>query len=238
MNELDYAYVEWKHWDENSFGQFTDAQARYFAAETSITATREPRVLEIGFGNGSFLGWVKSLGGTAFGIETNPVLVARANRLLGDVRAFDGLSNSSVCDLRGAMTHIVGFDVIEHISFELLPSVLSQLRELLTPDGRIILRFPNGDSPFGRITQHGDPTHVTTIGQQKLEFLAREAGLDICQLRAPAMPIRGGTLGAAGRRCLIKAARWAVEKAIGLMYFQGRYVPLDPNYVAILVRGK
>jgi SAM-dependent methyltransferase len=235
MNELDKAYVSWKHWEDGGFGKFTPEEARYFAAETSLNTVPAPRVLEIGFGNGSFLGWIKSLGCEVFGIESNPLLVARAGGLLGPDRAFDALEDMRLSRLAGRISHVIAFDVIEHIPVEALSGVLQRIRNLLAPNGRLIVRFPNGDSPFGRISQHGDPTHVTTIGRQKLEYLARSAGLKILEIRAPALPILGSGPGAAARRLLIKVGRALFERVIGLMYLQGRCIPLDPNYVAILV---
>src|SRR5688572_31064921 len=38
--------------------------------------------------------------------------------------------------------------------------------------------FPNGDSPFGRLYQHGDLAHVATLGQFKIRQLATMAALD------------------------------------------------------------
>ena len=62
-------YTEWKRWD----GVFaaSDKEARYFAAEFADIPLRGRRVLEIGFGNGSFLAWAKGEGADVAGIELN-----------------------------------------------------------------------------------------------------------------------------------------------------------------------
>lgn len=235
MGEPDNAYIDWKHWEGSAFGTFTIDEARYFAAETELESNPAPRVLEIGFGNGNFLGWAKSIGGEVFGVEPNPVLIARANSFFGTGCAFDSLQNVPMPRLKGYITHVVAFDVIEHIAWDKLCVTLTHIRELLAPDGRLIVRFPNGDSPFGRVTQHGDPTHVTTLGRQKLEYLARGAGLEVAEIRSPALPIMGRGLITALRRTLLKIARYMIERPISLLYFGGRRIPLDSNYVAILV---
>jgi hypothetical protein len=49
------------------------------------------------------------------------------------------------------------------VTAEAIPHMLIRMRKLMRDDGVLVLRFPNGDSPFGRRTQHGDPTHVTTF---------------------------------------------------------------------------
>jgi hypothetical protein len=115
--------------------------------------------------------------------------------------------------------------------------VLRRIRALLAPEGRFVARFPNGDSPFGRIGQHGDPTHVTTMGRGKLVYLARDAGLQLLEIRAPALPVHGVGFRRAWKRRFVKMGRYGVERLFALLYFGGQRVPLDPNYLAILGRG-
>jgi SAM-dependent methyltransferase len=237
MNSPENSYIEWKDWDDASFGKFSNPQALYFAAETSIDSKEPTRVLEIGFGNGAFLGWVKSLGGEIFGVETNSELTARATDFFRDDHFFESLQDPRLAKFEGSFTRIVAFDVLEHISAEHLPEVLIRTRNLLAKDGKLIVRFPNGDSPFGRITQHGDPTHVTTLGRHKLEYFARNAGLTVAEIRAPALPVGGLDIVRSSRRRLVKLGRYFFERLISLLYFGGQRIPLDPNYLAVLVRA-
>jgi SAM-dependent methyltransferase len=237
MNDAANAYVDWKNWDGNDFARFTGDEATYFAAETALRTASRGRVLEIGFGNGHFLGWAKSIGSEVFGIETNPMLVTRARRFLGEDQIFNNLEDPRISSLRGSFTHVVAFDVIEHMSPDSVVAVLRQLCDLLASGGRVIVRFPNGDSPFGRVTQHGDPTHVNTIGYQKLAYLANQAGLTVEELRAPALPVFGTATTTAVKRLLLKAGRWPIERLVSILYYGGRRIPLDPNYVAVLVRA-
>ena len=236
MNESADAYIEWKQWDDSTFGRFTPLDALYFAAETGLAAGKSARVLEIGFGNGGFLGWAKSLGAEIFGVETNPQLTARACSLFGIDRFVASLDEVDSHNW-GQFTHIVAFDVIEHIPQSELPAVLRRIRALLAPDGRFVARFPNGDSPFGRINQHGDPTHVTTMGHGKLRYLARDAGLQLLEIRAPALPVHGVGLRRALKRRFVNMGRYWVERLFAVLYFGGQRVSLDPNYLAILGRA-
>lgn len=229
-------YIEWKDWDDSAFGKFTNLDAVYFAAETSITAQSPPRVLEIGFGNGNFLGWIKSLGGEIFGVETNTRLNARAHAFFSCDHFFEDLRDSRLDGLQGRLTHVVAFDVVEHIRVEELSGVLERIRDLLAADGRLIVRFPNGDSPFGRMIQHGDPTHVTTIGRGKLFYLAKNAGFEVAEIRAPALPLRGVGIASLVRRVGVKVGRYIVERIFSILYYGGQRIPLDSNYVAIMIR--
>ena len=228
-------YLDWKGWDAAPFGSFDAEAAHYFAAETGIRDGRGRCVLELGFGNGGCLAWLKSTGAEVYGTEINPPLLEAARGLLGAERVFADLDAPPLAALIGTFTHVLAFDVFEHVPQEALGPLLARLGNLLKPDGRIIARFPNGDSPFGRIHQHGDPTHLTTIGHAKLEYFARRAGLAVVEMRAPALPAYG--FGArALRRRVLRSVRAVVDRAIGLLYFGGRRIALDPNYVAVLRR--
>jgi 2-polyprenyl-3-methyl-5-hydroxy-6-metoxy-1,4-benzoquinol methylase len=238
MDECAEQYLQWKGWEANEFGLFDALLARYFEAETALSSCAGLRVLELGFGNGSFLGWARSKGAEVYGIETNPALVTRANAVFGRSSAFGSLEDLTA-SLPALQFHLVaGFDVLEHVAQDSLVPLLAGLGKRLVDGGRIVVRFPNGDSPFGRVTQHGDPTHVNTIGSSKLRFAAGEAGLTVRALRAPQQPIRGVGLRRGLRRAALLSARSIAERIIGQLYFSGQRIPLDPNYTAILTRSR
>jgi 2-polyprenyl-3-methyl-5-hydroxy-6-metoxy-1,4-benzoquinol methylase len=236
MRDLAERYIDWKDWRDDSFGKCDVLLATYYAQETGISAGPGIRVIEIGFGNGSFVGWARSIGVEVFGVELNPTLVARARKFVGADRAFDDLNDSALTQWAGTFSHVVAFDVLEHIPQQELSGFFTRARSLLAPSGRLILRFPNGDSPFGRLYQHADVTHVTTLGGNKVRYLARQAGFSVEAVRAPRLPLAGVGLVRAFKRRLLLAGRFVVERVIGHLYFGGRVLPLDPNYVAVLVR--
>src|ERR1700722_604514 len=123
-------YIQWKDWRNDSFGRFDRLDASYYAAETGIDAMPGVRVLEIGFGNGSFIGWARSVNAEVFGVELNSALVGRARTLLGEQRVFSALDAEGLTKLAGTFSHVIAFDVIEHIQQEKLPEFLRQLRTL------------------------------------------------------------------------------------------------------------
>ena len=227
-------YLDWKDWRDAQFGGFDAELARYYEAEIAVAAGPGVRVLEIGYGNGSFVGWCRSMGVEVLGVELSAALVARCETLLGAGKAFLGVGDERLSAAAATFTHIVALDVIEHVPQSEIPEFLARLKSLLAPAGRITLRFPNGDSPFGRIYQHADPTHVTTLGRAKLEYFAAQAGLSLAEIRAPRLPARGLGLSRAVSRVLLGAIRSCFERLIGMLYFGGRRIPLSPNYVAVL----
>lgn len=235
-SSTELSYIEWKDWGPELFGRFSNLEELYFAAELGSGVRARARVLEIGFGNGPALGWLKSIGAEAYGVETNPVLVERAARLLGADRAHTRLSDLPLSTLAGTFTHVVAFDVVEHIPLHDLVPMFARIQQLLEPGGRFIFRCPNGDSPFGRIHQHGDPTHVTTLGRARIAYLAESAGLQVEAIRSPALPTAHAGIKRRLRRLAVLWGRACIERVVGQLYFGGQRIPLDPNYVTVLRR--
>jgi 2-polyprenyl-3-methyl-5-hydroxy-6-metoxy-1,4-benzoquinol methylase len=233
---FDTGYVQWKAWESAEFGRYSPLDACYYTAEFGIRAPATARALEIGFGNGSVLAWLRDRGADTYGVEANPILVARASELLGPGRVFLDLQDAMLSGMSGTFTHVIALDVLEHVPLDSLPAMLSRITSLLAPAGVAVLRFPNGDSPFGRIHQHGDPTHVTTLGSTRITYFARRAGLEVVAVRSPALPVRGVGFIRGLRRFLIRGARHVIELVAAQLYFGGRKIPFDPNYTAVLQR--
>ena len=229
-------YMAWKEWASGQFGQYTSLDSAYFAAEVGLPSAARARLLELGFGNGSFLAWARDIGAETYGVESNPLLVTRAREMLGIGHVHSHLDAPELEALRGTFTHIVAFDVLEHIEQRDYSCLFRRFAALLTPGGKCVLRYPNGDSPFGRRIQNGDPTHVTAIGSAKLAYFAQRAGFTVEAVRSPALPTSGVGLGRALKRRLVLAMRFGVESFLGLLYY-GRRIPLDENSTAVLTRN-
>lgn len=184
-------YAEWKSWQPVDFGRPTAASTAYFALLWRRFVGPRPsplRVLEIGFGNGQFLGWCRQRGHAVTGIEANAVLLARATQAGFDCHAsLDALARTPF-DL------IVLFDVLEHLQEATLTDFLSELACRLSVAGQIVLRTPNGASPFGLNNQHGDPTHAAILTPNKFHYLAREAGLAGRYCGRDLYPLHAGAL--------------------------------------------
>jgi SAM-dependent methyltransferase len=230
------SYVEWKQWSADGFGRYTDLDAAYFRAEVGLhNGGRPTKVLEPGFGNGAFLAWARDNGAETYAVESNPFLVDRGRELLGVDRTHADLAATTIQVHKGSFTHVVAFDVLEHIEQRAYPAWFAGFAELLRAGGVCVLRYPNGDSPFGRRVQHGDHAHVTTIGSDKLRYFAQRAGFEIVSIRAPALPIRGVGPRRGLKRLLVHAVRFGLESAIGTAYF-GKRIALDQNATAVLRR--
>jgi SAM-dependent methyltransferase len=223
-------YSDWKNWH----GEFapSDRDARYFAAELADIALTGKRVLEIGFGNGNFLAWAKTLGAEVVGTEIDTAMVARAR-----ARGFDARP-APLEALAAANEHfdlIVAFDVFEHWDKPMLVASLTQFAALLGPEGQVLARFPNGQSPFGRVHQYGDLTHQTVLSASSISQLANMTGFTVVRVgNACAVPLRRDFFSVVKHHWRrIRRAR--IERWFGKLYGVGR-LALDPNLVVLLRR--
>jgi SAM-dependent methyltransferase len=184
-------YLKWKSWEKNSdFGKIKKTEKSYFTAEIKKTNHNFPAgssVLEIGFGNGSFLTYSKEKKWHICGVEINEDLVKTAIGYGFDVRHSDNLMaiDDNSFDL------IVAFDVLEHIPQDALPNFIKEVRRVLKINGFFIARFPNGDSPFGLLNQNGDVTHITTIGSGKIYYFAAQCDMEVVYAGSEAQPLFG-----------------------------------------------
>jgi SAM-dependent methyltransferase len=222
-------YAEWKGWEASTFGRFTDCEARYYTwhVKRALEGRAPQRVLEIGFGNGAFLGFGRDRGWAMTGVELSPELRQRAEHAGFQTAAdIDALAEGPGFDL------VVLFDVLEHVEPDQLIAFVAKLRKCLMPDGAIVLRVPNGDSPFGRRHQHGDLTHRVAIGEFMLQQIAAA-----CDMRVAA--IGESSWRAQQHEPPNLRARWRsrlrkiLNRLFGFAYFGGT-VDLSPNLAAVL----
>jgi SAM-dependent methyltransferase len=174
-------YVAWKQWGDR-FGVLSRGDAKYFARELrEATRGRDVRrVLEIGYGNGIFLGYARSQGWRVTGTELQPELIKIADAAGFDARPAEDLD--ALPD--GEYDLIVALDVFEHIPPDQSIEFLRGLAQKLSAGGRIVLRFPNADSWIGNPFQNGDVTHVNAIGGYKMSQYAVECELEVVRFRA------------------------------------------------------
>ncbi len=177
------SYSEWKCWTEGDFGKPAQREIAFYQKELGTLLDKKgaskKKVLEIGFGNGPFLGWALSKNYQIYGSEVQSTLRTKAQK--AGVGVVDGPSDLAPASLDA----VAAFDVFEHIEYRSLLALCRDIFVALRPDGFLVARFPNGDSPFGMIYQNGDPTHLTALGQGRVSGLMKHSGFSKYELRAP-----------------------------------------------------
>ena len=177
-------YIDWKGWDSNSFALTSDLEKAYFEnIFRLISLKKSSKILEIGFGNGAFMGYASRQNHECDGVEVNNSLfnIALENKF-SVFNSIDEIKKNKKYDL------IILFDVIEHIPEIEIKNFMIKLSTLLTKSGSIFLRFPNGSSPLGLANQHGDITHCNIITLPKLNYWCQDSSLNIFVARASVLP--------------------------------------------------
>lgn len=217
-------YLSWKKWRGSEFGDLKKHELTYYAAEiakTERTFVKGSKILEIGFGNGSFLNFASKVNGwKVVGTELNYELVQSALSEGYDVMHTDNLREfkDNTFDL------IVAFDVLEHLAEDEIVIMFSEINRVLKNEGCFIARFPNGDSPFGLINQNGDVTHKTSIGSAKVRYWASQVNMQLIFVGGMALPILGASLPHFLHRIVAVPIRKFINGIINLIFFPGNNV--------------
>ena len=177
-------YTNWKEWDSNDFGKESNLDSAYYKNILNLLKFKKNfKVLEIGFGNGSFLGFSSRKGFDISGIEINENLVELAIN-----KNFTAYSSIDKINANIKFNLIVLFDVLEHIPGDEVEQFLNKLNAHLEDSGLIFLRFPNGSSPLGLDNQHGDVTHCNIVTMPKLNYWCVNSGFKVIFVRGDIRP--------------------------------------------------
>lgn len=225
MTDLYSQYTTFKQWDAGSVPP-SHEDYRYLAS--IVKCTLSDRILEIGFGAGHFMDWARNHGFHIVGTEILPEMIAEA-RNRGHV---------VLDDLFGKIDQkfdvVIALDVLEHIPHAELAKLLKRIHEILNPGGRLLARFPNGDSPFNGRYQNGDATHLKPLSAASLAQIAIGTGMAIEQVMNP-RPLPTAAVAKLKRKIMYRM-RDLVETIIGRAYFGDRF-PMDPNIMVVMRPG-
>lgn len=137
---------------------------------------RSKPVGELACGHGSFLHWLKSRGFINLrGVDSSPEQIRLAQQVGAAVDEND-VNDWLARQPPGHFAAIVGIDLAEHLPKDAFMVLLRAAQEALAPGGSLILRLPNGDSPFVGRNLFNDITHVWTYTPNCLNSLAQMQG--------------------------------------------------------------
>jgi len=222
-------YVAWKKWEPSESTSIFVTQA-YEAEFSNISIKSDAKILEIGFGDGRFLSWAKKKGYFCIGTEVIDELVSSS--LSKGYEVYLGSISDLPNEYLGKFDLICMWDVMEHMEKQALPLFFKKASDLLKKGGKIIIRVPNGSSPFSRHIQYGDFTHNTVISDRIIEQLANPHGMILYNTSNSYRSITTGNK-SGFKKYIGYICRDFIEIIIGYLYF-GKRVPLDPVITVIL----
>lgn len=128
-----------------------------------LPESRNADIYEVACGPGIFLLWLRLRGYiNAKGSDSSDVQISLASSGGLTVKLIDAL-----VDLRSYPANsfdcLVGLDFYEHLPKEILLDFLHESNRVLRPNGRLILRGPNGDSPVLGRALFNDITHYWAL---------------------------------------------------------------------------
>jgi len=225
------SYTNWKGWHLDF--SFSEEDDLYYDKEFGQVLRPGLRLIEIGFGAGSFLAWSKQRGAEVYGVEIQEELVAAAKQ--HGVFAVNQIDQLLPHRQQG-FDAVVALDVFEHLSNDEISSILASITKLPKSSGTLTVRVPNCGSPFGLWNQCGDATHQNMLTPNKLSQLAFATELRLVDIRNQArVPIRR-TFGHRLAKGLQFAIRECVSKAIAKIYDYPS--TLDQNIVIVMKNMK
>lgn len=158
--------------------------------ERLTSSTPSMSVLEIGCGSGNFLRYLRHKGHAEIvGIDMDEHLADVLSDIDGVDIHLDDVANVLKSKLNGrTFDRIVLLDVLEHIEMADLQSLMVMLHQFIAPQGRVLIRVPNVESPWGLKMHFGTFDHVTPLGPGRLQELAALTGwqCDGCYSQPPA----------------------------------------------------
>jgi len=163
-------------------------------------------IYEAATGPGILQCWLKKKGYTnreGSDFSENEVHLAQATT--PSIRHADSISDLHDRFDENKLQIIVALDFYEHIEREQFMSFLNIARSRLSPDGWLLLRGPNADSPLLGLNFYNDVTHTWAYTTTCLRVLCRLAGFQDIRFCDDAIP--GLHHGAAWKKPLMRMAQ-------------------------------
>lgn len=165
MQTKDEAYKE--HLEEK-YLPGRDKYLQWFFFPKLVKQFTDGHILDLGFGTGGFLRFLKSKNKTFSGIDSNPFLVEEISKqgfavTLDDITKLDTV----VTPINNAITD----NVLEHLDLNQIDSVFNALKQKMTTGGILVVIVPL-EKGYQR-----DPTHKTFVNKEIMQQMCDKYNL-------------------------------------------------------------
>lgn len=172
----------YKKFEDQMRGTRGEIKQRLAIYENAVKKVKEANgcrlfALDLGCGRGEWLELMQEWGIAALGVDRNAGMINFCKK-----RGLHVAKNDLLVHLRNQSSSSVdiltAFQVVEHLSEDVLVDVLKEASRVLRPGGVLILETPNPENLIvGACNFYFDPTHVRKIPPKLLQVLVENAGL-------------------------------------------------------------
>ena len=177
---LDAYYLAFEDAHRASARDMREAFKAYKPTLQSLLERQRPaqitHAIDLGCGRGEWLEFIADIGISAKGVDASPAMVAHCQHQglaveLGDALSFLRAQPSNSVHL------ISAFHIAEHLRFDVLFDMVSEIWRVLGKDGIFILETPNPENPLvGSHHFYHDPTHRNPLTPSATLFLLNYIG--------------------------------------------------------------
>ncbi len=145
---------------------------------------KQARIVDIGCAFGQLLEYLRSQGYSEIsGVEVSQELAEKARRKDFHVECCDAIS--FFIKSKNQFDCVILYDVIEHLSKESGYTLLQEILEKLSANGRLMLVLPNMGNPLTAARgRYADLTHEAGYTEESISFLLKLAGFKKIQIKA------------------------------------------------------
>lgn len=223
-------YVSTHQGDVAGRGKFLDFEQNFLHL---IPQDRATRILDVGCGQGVMLQLLEQAGySSVTGIDTSLEQIELA-RQAGSANALCVDLFEYAASVPGQFDVITAIDLVEHFDRAQVLSLFTVLFRMLAPGGRLIMRTPNGSSPYSGRYLYSDITHGTIYTDRSLQQIASLVGFKSVQV-TPAM-LTGRRFGTV-RRTLWRAVEPLIKIPLIIESGQFRGHIVTQNLIAVLTK--
>ena len=190
-NQVPKGHYEKIIWEDQPIRKFWHVERFREMEELLLDRGKNLTLLDYGCASGSFLGYLPKHYQMAYGADIASPQVDLANQKYGSEKLKFLCSDFTALPFKkGSFDAIINSEVIEHVSHEESKDMLVSFRDLLKPDGRLLLSTPNYISfwPFieffvNRLSEVDyEHQHINKLDIPKCKKLLKETGFEIDKL--------------------------------------------------------